>query len=732
MSKLTNWGQRFAGWLLLAPGEAVQWAKGLNRSTLAWGGLALAAVLFLSLNLAASLMLRNVKADMTEDRLYTISDSTKRMLSKIEEPIEVRVYYSQRLGEVSAVFSRLFQRVKGLLEQYDDLSGGKVRVTFLDPEPFSDAEDRASASGLRGQRINQDGETAYFGLVASNTTDNDSVIPFFTPDRERFLEYDLTKLIAGLANPKKKVVGLLSGVTIDGSANPMNPRAQPPPAWMIIQQIQEFFEIRKIEPTVTEIPKDIDVLMVVQPTILTPDTAYAIDQFALGGGRVLAFVDPVVESVPPGPASMGSLPVSSQFKKVMKSWGLSLDTDKIAGDPTIARRVQFGNNGGQPIVTDYLAWLQIEQAQLNSKDPLVASIRRLNLATAGALNKVDGATTIIQPLFQTSPQGGLFGADMVRFQPNPLAILRSFKPGGKSLMLAARIGGEAKSAFPDGRPKPAEDKAKAGKTATTDGAEKAADATKPAAAKASEAKPTDPKAGDGKAAAPKADEAKPKATADAAKPAGDGKTTPQAGDKNHLTAGRVNVVVVADADMLNDNFWVEVRDFVGQRVAVPVSDNASFVVSALENLSGGEALADLRGRGIVERPFDRVISIRRSAEQRFRQKEEALNAKLKDLQGKLAKVEAKGGEGGAPVTVMLSDNEKQAIEKFRGEMIAVRHDLRDVKSALRRDIDRLDGWLKFFNIAAIPLLIGMAGVGFSLVQRRRNGGGGHGGREDRS
>ncbi len=719
--KATNWAQRFSGWLLLAPGEAVHWAQNLNRSTLAWGGLALAALLFLSLNLSASLLLRNVRADMTQDRLYTISDSTKRMLSKVQEPINVRVYYSQRLGEVSAVFSRLFQRLKGLLEQYDDLSGGKVRVTFLDPEPFSDAEDRASAAGLRGQRINQDGETAYFGLVASNTTDNDAVVPFFTPDRERFLEYDLTKLIAGLANPKKKVVGLLAGITIDGSPNPMNPRAQPPPAWMIVEQIKEFFEIRQVDPTVTEIPKDIDVLMVVQPTILTADTAYAIDQFALGGGRVLAFIDPVAESVPPGPGSMASLPVSSDFRKILSAWGLGMDTGKVVGDPTMARRVQFGNNGGQPIVTDYLAWLQIEQAQLNTKDPLAASINRLNFATAGALTKTDGATTIIQPLLQTSPQGGLFGSDMVRFQPNPLAVLRNFKPGGTPLMLAARIGGEAKTAFPAGRPKPKDDKAKA----EDEKPAKTGDAAAPPAV-----------AADGKTVETKSDAAKSPDTAvpskaDAIKPAAGTATNPQTPDKSHLAAGRVNVVVVADTDMLNDNFWVEVRDFVGQRVAVPVADNAGFVVNALENLSGGEALADLRGRGIVERPFDRVTKIRRNAELRFRQKEEALNAKLKDLQSKLAKVETKGGEGGGPVTVMLSDSEKQAIEKFRGEMISVRRDLRDVKSALRKDIDRLDGWLKFFNIAAIPLLIGVAGVGFGLSQRRRNQAG-SGGKEHRS
>jgi ABC-type uncharacterized transport system involved in gliding motility auxiliary subunit len=455
---------------------------------------------------------------------------------------------------------------------------------------------------------------------------------------------------------------------------------------MIMEQIRDFFEVRPLEANVKDIPKDIDVLLLVQPTVLTKDAAYAIDQYALGGGRILAFVDPVAETDQSGHPGMGPLPVSSDLRNIMKQWGLGLDITKIVGDPSLARRVQFGGGpGGQPVVTDYLVWLQIDKAQINDKDPLAASIRRLNLATAGALTKVEGATTIVQPLIETTARSGLIDADMVRTQPDPLAILRSFKSGGKPLMLAARIGGEARTAYPDGRPKdtPGKDAAD-GKDANPADGGKAGDAAK---------------AGDAKSAEPaKAADAKP--------------------DKSHVAAGRVNLVVVADADMLADHFWVEVRDFLGQRMAVPQSDNAGFLVNALENLSGGEALADLRGRGVVERPFDRVTAIRREAEQRFRQKEEGLVAKLQDLQQKLARVETRGADGAPAQSVILSDAEKAEIEKFRSEMVTVRSELRDVKAALRRDIDRLDGWLKFFNIAAVPLIIGLGGLGFGLMRRR--------------
>ncbi|MGE0701165.1 MAG: ABC transporter, partial [Hyphomicrobiaceae bacterium] len=422
------------------------------------------------------------------------------------------------------------------------------------------------------------------------------------------------------------------------------------------------------------------------------------------GGRKLAFVDPVAAAGQSGGPAGLTLPVASELRAIMSKWGLAFDVDKVVGDPGLARRVQFGGGPmGQPVITDYLAWLQIEKAQINDKDPLAGSIKRLNLATAGALTKVDGATTIVQPLIETSPRGGLFDADKVKMRPDPLAIQRDFKSGGKALMLAARIGGEAKTAYPGGRPKDDEkkDETKAADKTDVKPAAEAAKADKPAEApKAEPAKAAEGKSAPVDAAANAASAAKP--------------------EPGHVAAGRVNIVVVADSDMLADHFWVEVRDFLGQQMAIPQADNAGFVVNALENLSGGEALADLRGRGVVERPFDRVNTIRREAEQRFRQKEESLVAKLKDLQQKLAKVETKGDEG--QQTAILSEAEKAEIEKFRAEMVTVRRELRDVKAALRRDIDRLDGWLKFFNIAAIPLLIGLGGLGVGLIRRRGGNG----------
>jgi ABC-type uncharacterized transport system involved in gliding motility auxiliary subunit len=275
--------------------------------------------------------------------------------------------------------------------------------------------------------------------------------------------------------------------------------------------------------------------------------------------------------------------------------------------------------------------------------------------------------------------------------PDPVALLRAYKPEGKPLMLAARIAGTANSAYPDGVPKPVK----------VDGDDKA----KPDGAKSEGDKP----------AQSKAEAPKPDATKDAKEQS----DKPDPAAKPHKTSGKVNAIIIADTDLLADQFWVDVRDFLGQQVAIPNASNAAFVVNALDNLSGSDALIALRGRGADDRPFKLVNDIRRQAEQRYREKEQALTAKLKEVQDQLSKLESAGGDAN---NVIVSESDRQAIEKFRGDMLSIRRELREVKRALREDIDRLDGWLKFANIALVPLLIGFGGLGWAALHRRRASG----------
>ncbi len=639
----------------------------VNRRHLAWGAIVLGAIILLSVNLIASSALRDARFDLTQDRLFTISDGTRKALSAIDEPIDIKVYFSKKLGEAAPTYAKSFERVRTMLDQYSGISGGKLHVTFLEPEPFSDVEDKAVAAGLKGVRLNQEGETGYFGIVGSNSTDTEASLPFLAAERERFLEYDVTKMIVTLANQAKSTIGLISTIPIEGSPGmPMMGRPGTQPLLML-QQIREFFEVKSLPKDTKEIPSDVGVLMLVQPDGLSAETAYAIDQFALAGGKVLALVDPAAETQRQGnPMMMMAQPAPdfAEFGKLLKAWGVDFDPSKVAGDISRARRVQFGG-GPRPSVTEYVLWLGLDRRNLDERDPLAANIERLNFASIGILSKAADAKTEFTPLIRTTLEATEIPTESVSMMPDAVGLLRSYKRGGKALTLAARVSGEAKTAFPDGRPAAAPEPKKEGEAAKAD-----------------------------------------------APPAVDKKADVAA--KPQVVDGKVNVVIIADTDFMQDQFWVDIRDFLGQQVAVPNSHHGAFVLAALENLTGTDALISLRARGVTDRPFELVDDLRRDAEQRFRNKEQELTARLREVQTKLASLE-KEGTGDS---VTLTDSERQEIEKFRADMLSVRRDLREVKRELRKDIDRLGGVLRFANIAAMPLLIGLAGIAWAYRRRR--------------
>lgn len=662
--------------LAAAFARLVAYASKLSPARLAWGGLALAAVTLLSINLIASQTLGSWKADLTQDKLYSISPGSIAVLQSLDEPIKARLYFTSKLGEMAPTYARYFDRLRTLLEDFQRISGGKLELEILDPAPFSDAEDQAVAAGLNGQRLNAEGEMAYFGLVATNATDNQEVIGFFAPSRENFVEYDITKLIHTLSNPKKRLVGLMTSLPLDGGQNPMTQQQTPP--WIIMGQIREFFDVETIDQSVKEIPSRIDVLLVAQPTQLTPEAAYAIDQYALKGGKLLVLIDPVAEA-----AQFELMQKQgegrAELAKLLKGWGVDFDPKKVAGDIRHARRVQFGR-GGDGAVTEYVAWLGLDKTSIDQRDVLSGGIENLNLASAGILAPAGSASTTVTPILTTSPEAMVLDASKVGMSGDPVALLRSYVPGGKSLMLAARIAGETNTAFPNGVPK------------------------------AEEKKP------DGKK-----DEAKKDGTpADAAKDAKSadtGAATPQLPGPGHVSQGRINAIVVADTDLLADRFWVDSREMFGQEFVMPSASNGAFILGALENLSGSDALIALRGRGIKDRTFTLVEDLRRDAERKFREKEEALTAKLKSVEQELEKLQTTSAAAGG--NVIVSDKEREAIEGFKNQMLETRRELRQVKLALSQSIDSLDGWLKFANIALVPLLIAIGGIAWTLWRSRR-------------
>ena len=614
----------------------------VSRSTRVVIALALAAVTLVSVNLFATESMQQWRADTTEGGLYTISAATRKVLSHLQDPITLRLYYSREIGNKVPTYAQYASRIRNLLSLYQSLAGGKLRVEYYDPKPFTEDEDRAVAAGLQGVSLGTGQTSVYLGLVGTNLTDNQQVIPFFNLDRSDFLEYDLTRLIYKLADPKRKVVGLLTSLPLAGSMNPQT--GQPIPAWLVYQQMSDFFTVKAVSADMKTVPADVDILLVVSPEKLTEQAAYAIDQFALSGKPVMVFSDAFSET---GRVRQSTLKKGDALERLFKSWGVTIAPDKAVGDIVHARRVQYQIQG-QPTVTSYVMWMNFDKSSFDPSDAIFANVDRLVIASPGAITPVGGAKTAVSPLISTSDKAMLID-DKELEQPNPIKLLQAYKPAGKPFTLAARITGEAASAFPDGPP-----------VADT-------------AAKMSTAK--------------------------------------------GLKSGKINVVLVADSDLLYDSFWAQTRQVMGQNVVLPRANNADFLLNALENLSGGQALAGLRGRGVEARPFTLINDMQREAESKYRARQQALNDKLAETKKKIKEIQSKAQDG----MVVLSDADKQAILGFRHDVLQIRSQLRAVQAALRADIQRLETQVKFINIAGVPLLI-IIGLGlYALVRRLRRG-----------
>lgn len=646
-------------------------STGSDRRLLAVAGLILLVVLLVAVNAIAGRLGRGVALDLTEQRLFTLSDGTRAVLKSIDEPITLKFYYSKKLGEAAPSFLPYVTRVRETLERYRDLAGGKIRLEIYNPEPFSNIEDQALGGGLQGVPMDRtSGEQAFFGLIATNSTDDEQVIKFFHPNREQFLEYDLTRIISRLANPKKKVVGLMT--TLQMSHRPQV-RGMFGTPWAVLTQIGQRFEVKSVSTSADKIDPDIDVLMVVHPKELKDKTLYAIDQYVLGGGKAIFFIDPHAETASGGRMGMLMLDTGSELPKLLDAWGIEVVKDKVVGDAQTAVRVSVASadGRGQQII-QYLAWMGLGRTNMNRQDVITGELQRVNIATPGVIGQKKGSTLKMTPLLASSPQSMEIDASKLRFRPDLAKLISDFKPGGKPLVMAARFTGTAKSAFPKGPPEP------------------------------------EKKEGDKKESEKKGD-AKPSP----AKTEGDKKPAAK-----HLTesAKPVNIVIVADTDLMDDRFWVRQQDFFGQEVSVAIADNGAFVINALDNLAGEGALIGLRSRGEVGRPFTYVQQKQAEAALRLRAKEQALQKKLQDTQKKLADLQSKTDQKGPTI---LSAAQVKEIEKFRGEVLETREELRKVQHELRRDIDQIETRLQFVMIGAVPIVVALFAIVIGFVRRFR-------------
>lgn len=639
--------------------------------------LVLIAIGFVATVTLANNALKSARIDLTEEGLFTLSDGTLNVIDKIDEPITLRYYFSGRLAREIPQIGILAERVKDMLEEFAAHGKGKIRLEVIDPLPFTDEEDRAVAVGLQGVPVDQTGETVYFGLFGVNATDHQQVIPFFDEKREPFLEYDLARVVYNLANPEKPKVGLISAIPIAGSQYSRGAEGAPDDSFVVWSQAKQFFDVSEISPSVDEIPDDLDLLLIAQPPSLGDPTLYAIDQFLLNGGKVIAFVDPHSEADAQRPPQRGGAQrvdfgSADKLAKLFKAWGIEVPADKLVGDISNARKVRAPNaSKTRMLAIQYPLWMSLRRANMSEDDIVTSQLDQIHIASPGYI-KSAGATggLTIEPLIQTSQNSGLIAVTRAQGrQPDIVGIANEIKAEGM-FTIAARLTGIAQTAFPDGPPRPA----------ILDEAD---------------AKPED--------------KAKAQEKYDALKAAHKAKSDQPVG-----------LAVTADVDMLADGLWVQVQDLFGQRIAVPNANNGAYFANLLENLTGSADLIGLRSRGGYQRPFTMINDIQRAAEKKFRTKEQELLQDLEAVQKKLTNVKRASDPSGK-TSLVLTDAQRGDIEAAQQQMLKVRKELRDVQFALRSDVESLTGKIKAANVVLMPLIIAILALfgAFLRSQHRR-------------
>jgi len=406
------------------------------------------AILFLALVVATGALFRGARLDLTGRKLYTLTDGTKAILSKIEEPINLTFYYSEEAARDLPQIRTYATRVRELLEEMASRAGSGIRLAVIDPQPFSEDEDRATAAGLQAIPLGNSGNTLFFGLAGTNSTDGSAAIPFFQPDKEAFLEYDIAKLVSSLANDKRPSVGVLSTLQMGPSFDPQLGR--PTEGWVIDGEMRKLFDVKRVDERAKEIDAGIDVLMLVHPRGLSDDTLYAIDQFVLRGGRLLAFVDPSAEAQKPsdgGDPMMAALDdKSSDLPALFKAWGVHYDAKRIVLDADNAVEVRIQQN--RPPVR-HPAIIGLSSADMNQDDIVTAQLGSVNFSSAGYFSLADGASVKMEPLAQSSPVSSTADASRLGLSPDPANLYDDFSPSGERYALAVRLSGKLKTAFPD-------------------------------------------------------------------------------------------------------------------------------------------------------------------------------------------------------------------------------------------------------------------------------------------
>lgn len=613
-------------------------------------GVAVVLLIVVAVNFIAGMA--RYRADLTEEKIYTLSDGTKQILSKLEGKLKIRFYCTQDDPAMPVPFRNYAQRVDELLAEYKKLSGGKITIEKLNPQPATDAEDFAQGDGIEPRQVSLT-DSVYLGL-SFTYLDEKAALPFLPLEREKFLEYDISRAIAKVLNPKRPTIGIMSGLPIFGMpSNPMMMGQQPREPWVFLSELQQDFEVKQIQMDVEKIDDDINLLIVHHPKGISEKAEFAIDQFVLRGGRLLAFLDPYAAMEGRQNPMMGGGPQGgSTLEKLLKAWGLEFDTGKVLVDMTLK------NQRYRP---PYQPFLPSFSPDYIKKDEIVLSqLDNLVMAFPGAFKGTPAEGLKMEVLWQSSPNCQLvdrFMAEMAAQQ-----VEKDFKSEGKQYAMAVRLSGKFKTAFPNGKP---------------------------------EEKAEDPD---------KKDETK------------DAKKEEKKDDALKVAAKENTVLLVADADMLHEQFFAEIQNFLGQKVMIPVSGNLTFLQNTAELLSGDSNLINARSRATKSRNFTLIREMRAKTAGGLQKRLQDLEKERQEIQNKLNQLAT---QRDANQRIVLSAEQKAEIEKYRKAQAETNRKIKEDTKALRREEESLERRLKLFNIAAMPLAVALFGIGIAVYNRIR-------------
>ena len=618
----------------------------MKRSALGGGALIALALLFIGLTILFDHALRGWRIDLTQNHLYSTAPGTDRVLKSLREPVNLYFFYSEKAASQIPLLKAYGGHVREFLEELAARSNGKLLLHIIDPQPFSEDEDRASELGVRGTPLGGSGGTLYFGLAGTNSTDGHAAIEFFDPSKEEFLEYDVVKLVYGLANPKKPVLGWLAGVPMTPSMDPQTGQMREP--WTIYAQAQQLYTVKPIDSAATQIEPDIDVLVLVHPKNLAPAMLFAIDQYVMKGGHIAVFVDPLAEADtsgadPRNPMAAMTADKSSNLQPLLGVWGVQYDPHQVIADAKQAMSVAL-HEGQEP--SRHFGILGLDTSDFNHSDVATSGLSNINVAMSGFLKPIKGATTRFEPLIFSSNQAEPLPAQRFAMLFDPATLRDGFKATGERYVIGARVTGPVKSAYPNGPPA--------------------------------------------------------------------GVTLPAGSSALKSSAKPLQLVVFADVDMLADYLWVRQQSIFGQRVSEAWANNGDLVLNILDNLAGSADLISVRGRATFTRPFERVEALRRSADDRFRSKEQELEQELRTTEERLSQLESRRNDKSS---VILTPEQERELARFQDEKLQVRKELRNVRLSLDEDIRHLGTTLKVLNIIIVPAFL--AAIALLVVAWRR-------------